>query len=163
MNKTKSITKYILCTICIVAVVLLPGCAEKKVEESSKYHEEITDAIDVLESAWMQKYMDSDIKDKYLEIKNTRFIKIAETDVEPFNNVDYIVEFIVFDNYFDSAPYYSSSGLFNTVVVYKDGRSEAVQTSLFTLYRSRTFDGDVSKFIKHWEDLGETYNMVVIE
>lgn len=96
----------------------------------------------------------------YFEIKNTRVIEIGDTDIELFKDIDYIVEFVLFTDYFGSAPYYSSIGISDTVVVYSDGTMEVPNMNLLTAYRSRYYSTDFSDIIKKVYDCKDKYNCV---
>ena len=117
-------------------------------------------ATNVLKNHWEDLYDDSIVKtDGYFEIKNTRVINIKENNTEEFENIDYIVEFVLYTDYFGSAPYYQNVGIDDTVVVHKDGTME-VQRNLINLYRSKYYSNDFSNFIKSIDDYGDKYNCI---
>jgi len=126
----------------------------------------VTRAVDALKQQWKEIYSDDMYIgcEGYLEIKNARIIYIndeieAGIAEEMFGNVDYIVEFIIYSDYFASAPYYMNIGLYDTVVFYDDGYTE-VTRSMLNIYRARTYEADLSNIIKSIEDLGDKYNAV---
>ncbi len=120
----------------------------------------VSKAVSVLENHWEDLYEDSKVEtDGHFEIKNTRVVNIKENNTEEFKNIDYIVEFILYTDYFGSAPYYQNASIDDTVVVHKDGTME-VQRNLINLYRSKYYSNDFSDFIKSIDDYGDKYNCI---
>jgi hypothetical protein len=120
----------------------------------------VSKAVSVLKNHWEDLYEDSKVEtDGHFEIKNTRVVNIKENNTEEFKNIDYIVEFILYTDYFGSAPYYQNVGIDDTVVVHKDGTME-VQRNLINLYRSKYYSNDFSDFIKSIDDYGDKYNCI---
>lgn len=131
-------------------------------------------AIDALKEFWKGSYLKHDFSDSgYLEIRNTRIIWIQD---EPdggneasesvnvvakdyFGNVECVVEFVLYSDYFGSAPYYNDLGLDDHVIFYADG-TLAVSRNPFEIYRSRTFSVDFRGIIREVEDLGAAHNAV---
>ena len=130
-------------------------------------NEIVTQAIESLKQEWGVVYSD-DIYlegEGFLEIKNTRilytFDNIDEgTAAELFGDVDYIVEFLLYTNLYESAPYYMNHGLYDTVTFYSDGSIEVPAMSLLHLYRNYTLTYDFSTIVESVEDLGSAYNAV---
>ncbi len=120
----------------------------------------VAKAVDTLKEHWKTEYKEAGADtDGYFEIKNTRVINIKENTTEEFKNVDYIVEFVLYTDYFGSAPYYQSAGTDDTVVVYTDGTAK-VQSNLINQYRTKYFSNDFSVFLGSIEDLGDKYNCI---
>lgn len=120
----------------------------------------ITEAISELKDHWKDVYEKSgDTADGYFEIKNTRVVTIKNNDLEMFSDVQYIIEFELYTDYFGSAPYYEDAGVYDNVVVYKDGTMEVV-SHLIVVYRSSTFEVDFSDFIQEIDDYNGYYNCV---
>ena len=150
---------------CIVFVFSLTSCKRiTKVMESKKI---INEAIEVLTEKWQDVYensaLDDDYKDKYVKIINTRIIYLeddAEDKHEVFEDVDYIVEFELMTNYFNSSPYYENIGMNDCVIFKKNGEVE-VGTNIIKKYRSVTFNFDLSDIIQSIEDLEGKYNQVL--
>ncbi|MBE6934092.1 MAG: hypothetical protein E7462_03480 [Ruminococcaceae bacterium] len=109
--------------ICIFVVLSLVGC-----QNNSEYDKIITKAIDLVLEAWTNEYKDSTLeRDGTVQIKNTRLLVFQENDdgdVRYFDDVSYIVEFVIFTDYFGSAPYYVNVEKHNSVIVYKNGTME---------------------------------------
>ena len=141
----------LLLVLCLI--FSLSACGTDKNDIVSK-------AVSVLENHWEDLYEDSRVEtDGHFEIKNTRVVNIKENNTEEFKNIDYIVEFILYTDYFGSAPYYQNVGIDDTVVVHKDGTME-VQRNLINLYRSKYYSNDFSDFIKSIDDYGDKYNCI---
>lgn len=134
--------------------------------DNTAYQPLVLPAIDVLKEHWKESYAkDGMSKSGYLEIKNTRIIWIQDglagsesTPVKQFfGNVDYIIEFVLYTDYFGSEPYYNNAWIDNCVVVYTDGTRRVVRDQ-FELYRSRSYNMDYSGIIERIVDLGSEYN-----
>lgn len=149
--------KALLIILCVVSVFCSTAC------EKDSRKELVDDAVRELKSEWTDIYnrkLGNIEYNGYFEIKNTRVIEIGDTDIELFKDIDYIVEFVLFTDYFGSAPYYSSIGISDTVVVYSDGAMEVPNTNLLTAYRSRYYTVDFSDIIKKVNDCKDKYNCV---
>ncbi len=112
-----------------------------------------------LKMHWKNQYKESNIGDGYFEIKNTRVVHIKENDIEMFENVKYIIEYEIYTDYYDSAPYYSNAGIHNNVVVYDDG-SMSVETRYIQRYCNAFYNYDVSGFVDKVVDYNDEYNCV---
>ncbi len=134
--------------------------------EDEKYNEMVSKAIKTLENKWKEIYNDPEDAmyektDGYFEIKNVRVVEIKENNVELFENVEYIVEFILFSDYFAYEPdYYFDAQMYNSVVVYEGGTMEVEQKNFFRVHVSKTYDADLSDIIQSITDLGDQYNCV---
>lgn len=135
-------------------------------QNSDVYKPLVVPAIELLKEQWKANYTKDNLsKNGYLEIKNTRIIWINDGLSESesnsvkqyFSNVDYIVDFILYTDYFGSEPYYSNTWLDNCVIVYTDGTKKVARDQL-DLYRSRSYNSDYSEIIKSIIDLGSEYN-----
>jgi len=138
----------------LVLVLSLTACG-------SKHDDIIEKAITELEKIWVDQYSEhhSSIKtDGYFEIKNTRVIEIKDNENEMFKDIDYVIEFVLFTDYYGSAPYYYNVGIYDTVVVYKNGKTEASSKTPFLQYVVQTYSTDYSDFIESVTDYGDKYN-----
>ncbi len=123
-------------------------------------NDRISTAVIKLKNHWEDVYNNSKVDtDGYFEIKNTRVINIKDNNTEEFKDIDYIVEFVLYTDYFGSAPYYQIAGIDDTVVVYKGGKME-IQSNLINRYRTRHYTSDFSEFIKSIDDYGNKYNCI---
>lgn len=149
--------KAALIILSFVLVLCLTAC------DNNASSKPVNDAIRELKAEWTDIY-NSQLNglecDGYFEIKNTRVVKIDKTDIEIFSDIDYIIEFVLYTDYFASAPYYSSDGGYDSVIVYKDGSMEISRSNLLRTYRSRYFNSDFSDIIKEVYDYGDKYNCV---
>ena len=137
-------------------------------KSSQKAYESIVDtAITALSNKWIEIYSEEGKDDGYLEILHTRFVDITPDmddsvfqEIDRATEIDYIVEFILYSDYFNAAPYYHNATIYDTVVVYNDGTS-LVAGNLFRTYSSLTYSYDYSGFITEIADLGSTYNQQI--
>ncbi len=155
--------KKVLSVIVALFIMLccLSGC--DSAPKAEKWQKEYVDtAIEKLTDLWQGEYSgQDDIESYYLEIKNTRIISILENDVKEFKDIEYIVEFIIFADMYDSAPYYMNSYMYNTVAFYKDGSSAVIPKNLFEIYGSKNYSYDFSEIIDEIYDLEHAYNQVI--
>ncbi len=161
----KYIKSFILLTL--ATCLMLTGCNGRGV--INKSDKRVLNAINVLEEHWDKVYeQDDNIEDKYLEIINTRIINIKSNinseevrgKEDLFNSIDYVVEFELLSNYFNTAPYFLNAYVDNWVVVYKDGTSE-VSRNLLNIYRSSTYSTDFSPIIESIEEFDSQYDQVL--
>ena len=68
------------------------------------------------------------------------------------------MEFILLSDYYESAPYYTNCGTYDSVVIYKDGRCEVMAINPIDMYRSSSYMTNFSDFIERIEDLGSLCN-----
>lgn len=136
---------------------------DTKVDTSTEIDELVTDATDVLIDKWKENYSTVEARDidlyPYLEIKDTRVISIKDNDVELFEDLEYVIEYSLYTNYFGTYPYVFNVSADYTVVVYKDGEMEVVSNP-FKDYSAQTFNWDYSDIIDEITDLNDTYNKV---
>lgn len=170
MEKLKKFGVFI---VSVALLILVSGCKD---EEKSEKHTDkrVINAIDVLSDNWQERYASSwedeekEVEDKYLEITNTTIINIKEEidtekypdAIKKFCDIDYIVEFELRSNYFESAPYYYNVGMANCVIVYKDGTTE-VGNNLLNVYRSMTYSSDFTPIIDSIEEFHGEYDRVI--
>ena len=142
--------------IVLVAMVLLGmvACGEEEKDVT------ITRAVDALKASWSEYYRDSAVEnDGYLQIANTRRIVFKENTVKDMKNIAYVVEFLLYTDYYGSAPYYvQTTGIMDTVIVYKDGTLE-VGSNPLKAYSSQYYSWDFSAFVESVENLGNQYNI----
>ena len=171
-SKEVFILKKIICCLILAAVLMsLAACSGTASDTDSKANETtventftpdplVEQAIDSVKKEWIKQYDKNSISDRYLEIKNTRVITIKDNESEYFKDIDKIVEFVLFSNYFDSAPYYFNATICATYILYKDGRGEVNERDYFNSVRQRTFNSDFSDVIEKIDDCGGNYNAV---
>ncbi len=128
--------KRILLVFSLIIIIILSGCARVNVGKGINVTEENTayanKAIDEVKTTWEKRYAEMQEQTNttgYLEIKNTRIIKINSVDesiegADFFKGIDCIVEFVLFSDYFGTAPYYPNISMMNSVAINKDGTCE---------------------------------------
>ena len=182
--------KRFLAFVLLLALLTLPALAENKEAKSApapageemggEYDEMVLPAIEALKGEWRRIYgemvdggMCGPDFTGYLEIKNTRVIRIrkvpygsrgsaGETNhaTETFGDIDYLVDFVIYSDYFGSTPYYEYVGLSDCVAVLRNGTIEVRQKNPLLLYRSRYYESDFSGIIEEIIDLNGAYNAV---
>ena len=121
-----------------------------RIEKKQEY---LDRALEELKFFWADFY-ETDLEEyPYLEVKNARLIEIKEGQTGAFENVEYVVEFMLLTNYQSSEPYYANAGVYDMVVFYTDGTVE-VTNNLFRIHSAATYDYDYTGIIESMEDLG---------
>lgn len=135
--------------------------------EQNKHDELIEKAVEALSAKWIEIYKEDSKTNGYLEIYHTRIFDITpdESDVlfqelDRGMEIDYIVEFSLYSDYFAAAPYYHDAATYDTVIVYEDGTT-SVAGNFFRMYSNLTYSYDYSSFLKKIEDLGTVYNQTI--
>ncbi|MBR2013005.1 MAG: hypothetical protein IJ995_02180 [Clostridia bacterium] len=147
--------KFLAIFLLFILSISLTACGNDAQENM------INDAVEELKSEWEDIYDDSRVEtDGYFEIKNTRVIEIKRNDIEEFEDVDYIIEFLLYTDYFGSSPYYSYSGTSDSVIVYDNGDMEVSSTNLLRWYSTKHYTFDYSDIIKTVNDYGDNFNCV---
>ena len=125
-------------------------------------------SIEMLKDHYKAEYeRNGESEEGYLEIINTQVVYIKDDivvderyakPVTLFDNVDAIVEFIVLDDLFGTAPYYMPSYGVTSVCRYQDGSLVVVKASLFNRYRSATYTNDFTPIIESISDRNAEFN-----
>ena len=160
--------KKCIAILALIVVVLSAAACDKQDKEQSgtnqeelKHHEMVTEATEQLKKYWEQEFLETKYNDYntdgYFEIKNTRVITMKDNDIELFQDVAYIIEYELFTDYMGSAPYYENIGIYNNVVVYKNGTMNVV-SNLIRQYRNQSYQLDYSGFIEAIDDYHGQYN-----
>ncbi len=145
--------------LCIFMILACTGCAGKPFKGEDK---RVAEAIALIQNRWNEVYEDRNIEDKYLEITNTKLINIKDNDDSFFSDIDYIVEFSLQTNIYDSAPYYCEVGIRDSfVVVYEDGHKETMGPNPFQQYIQRNGPTDFSDIIESVEDFHGEYDGII--
>ncbi len=171
MNRRKpSLQAGILLTIgCLMLCMLFPlGSVRAEETGTEMYDEEIREALSVLKDYWerdMEDVYKGEIE-PYVDIKNTRVITIKENPVhvgnenapvEELKEIDSIIEFLMYSNYFGDT-YPSNAGINDTVVVYRDGSMEVQKKSPLLMIKARYYERDYNGMIEEIIDLEDAYN-----
>lgn len=153
-----------LCLLAAITISLILLIPKIKYREEDKMVEE---ALQLVTDAWEEEYEEREEYldfDKKIIIKNTRIVKIKNNDSETFKDVDYVVEFSIFSDYFASAPYYMSYYGPRFVMFYKNGKAEIYSgtgTDPFGYEGSRTYDFSFKHIVDEVVDLDDRYNQTI--
>lgn len=153
--------KKMMCLLFAVLILCSGSLAEDRYDVEA--------AIETLKACWRDEvYAFAPEKNEgYLEIKNTRLVLIREELTEDdeiaqelFGNVECIVEFVLFSDLLDLAPYYQPADSWQCVLIRRDGTMETAVQHPFDQYSSRTYSFDFSNIIEDVLDLNQTHNGV---
>lgn len=159
---------FIMCSLC--------GCGSQKESVSSVADEKSSTVIEEWQDEAVKLALEEMIKstkdfknhsnknpkgEPYLEIKNTRLITIKPDATDKYNlinrvKVKYIVEFLSFSNYIQTAPYYFWS--YDSFVITEEGKCYAYD--IFSTYRQQHMFDEITQVIENIYDLGDAYNKV---
>ena len=155
---------------------LQSGIREELNSRHGEHHQMITLALNVLRNGWQQEYQKKGMPGTtyYLDIRGVRVIKLKdnldEKASEVFDNSAYIVEFLLYDDYWSASLGLSYSG-HNTGYLDLTAQNDSVLVSKFgfmTLssqtikrYMSRTYAGDFSEFVESVTDYHDQYNQII--
>ena len=161
MKKT-ALVLFVIMLIVVSCVVCLSFLFGSDFSSPRSKDRDILTAINHLSETW-QDFFTEHNRTGYLEIKNTRKITIKHSNTTSyFQDVDYIIEFLIYTNYLGTAPYYSYPHIYDTVVIYSNGSMEVLEYNPIVAYTSSTFSTDYSGFIYSIVDCGSLYNGVLI-
>ena len=151
MKKLLALAIIVLTVICFVACDGNPTA-------SGKHNEIVNGAIQELKDFWTLEYQRELLanSDGHFEIQGTRVVTVKDNDIEGYSDVAYVVEFILYSDYYSTAPYYICRGINNCVLVYKDGTMEVAGRSpiegYFVTY------GTLSDIVESVNDCKDMYN-----
>ncbi len=122
-------------------------------------------AVSALLSYWKEAYKINKAGNGYFEIVNTRVVKINDSGFEDnfsylLGDIEYIVEFVIYTDFYGSAPYYHSTTTNNTVIVFKDG-STSIETNPLYRYSTVAYNFDYSNIVTSIKNYGSAFNKVV--
>ena len=136
--------------------------------ETEAYSSVVEDAIGQLRETW-KEIADEDpeiMPSPYVEIKNTRIIRLAENAgtgvldddiVAELNTVDCIIEFMLYTNFYGN-DYTTNPGLYDSVVVFQDGSMQVTKTRLMNYLRTKFYLQDFSGVVEEIIDLGGSFD-----
>ena len=135
--------------------------------EQNKHNNLVEKGIDALAVKWAEIYAKDNSTNGYLEIYHTRIFDITPDESDAFFQeldrgleIDYIIEFSLYSDYFASSPYFHDAAVYDTVLVYKDGTT-TVASNFFQMYSNLTYNYDYSRFLTEIDDLGANYNQII--
>ena len=149
----------------VLACMLLMGAGAQAVGVGAQ---QVNEAIGLLKETWIGVFAGmSDQTTGTLEVKNVRVVRLTGSygedaiAAELFGEIDCILEFLLYVDLYNG--YSVCPGTKDTAVaVYKDGTMQVIPTSLFELYRGRTYSMDFSGIVDRILDFGSQYNQTFI-
>lgn len=155
----------------VVCILLVSFCAcnyqfdqETDKEMPSKWQTQMVEtAIEKITETWKTQYeKDKLTTDPVVLITNTRIIKIdSETAVKEFQNVEYMVEFLLYTDYFGSSPYYSNVNIYDSVVFYRDDSVEVPYQNILNVYGNKVYRYRYDGIVQRVYDLGGYYDQEI--
>ena len=134
------------------------GCGTE--DKTDEHDEMIKKAVEAVIDAWQEEYA----KDRYtgtdstVQIKNTRLLILKENTDPYYQEIAFVVDFVIFSDMYGTAPYYIDAGYLNNVVVYKDGTMEVTNNYVLQVAR-RTYNFDLSNILDEVKDYNDLYNV----
>ena len=167
----------LLIALLLISGALAEGTRAPHEADAGEYDGIVEPALEAALEAWRLAYSSSMYEGHagYLEIKNTRVLKIAEAPhdanpvsdkpdraAETFGGLKYIVEFTFASDYFLTEPYYTigTAPVATNALIHADGSVTLSGNSLLAMYSSRTYSYDYSGIIEQIIDLNGAYNAV---
>ena len=151
-----------------LAVVLLFGLCTSGCGGAGGEHDDmIEEAIEVLEEHWADTYDEMENSrdgERHFEIKNTRVITLKKNEYEELEDIEYIVDFALYIDYYGETEYYveaPSGGPWfgGAVAVYRDGDMEVVSNRLvLDAMSDLTAIKPPENPVKKIDDYGDAYN-----
>ena len=137
-------------------------------EEESEYADSVQKAMRKLKRAWKQEANEHPdfMSEPFVEIKNTRIVRIKDDPVNVQNenepvpemeDVDYIIEFMIYSNYLGDT-YPRNINRLDSVAVYKNGTMEVMDMNILNGMASKYFITDFSGIIDEIIDLEDAFN-----
>ena len=160
MKKMKLLFTFLL----VLISTTLFGCSDNKKTEKreTKYDNYIVLCIGEMKSVFEEhlKGFDGECGDKLI-IKNTRVVVIDEnTTVEEFKSVKYVVEFVVYCDYYGSnGKYYTNPYIYDTYTIYKNNNIKC--ENIIRKYANSTYDFSYSyiKEVVEFDSFNQTITL----
>ena len=149
--------------IMVLASVNLLACSPSN-NGNKEYNEIMNKSISVLKEGWEDIYTQRpiDARENKIKIVNSRIIELNDTHtIIEFEDIDKIIEFAVYSDYYGTqGKYYINVGMYDTILVYKDGTMGFEGHSPIRQYFSRYYDTSLP-FISRVVEFGSSYNQTI--
>ncbi len=148
--------KKLLIIITICALMLgATSCATLNFKDNDK----IKTAISCLEETWAENNDKMNGTISEARIIHTRIMWISENDNEHLSNIECIVEFEIYSDYYGcNNGYVQNVGVDDVVVFYTDGTYETESRSPFDTIIAYTFSLSATDLIEKTNDYGTRFN-----
>ncbi len=158
--------KFLIFFVSIIMVFVsinLFACSTSK-SGNKEYDEIMNNAISVLKEGWENVYTQRPIdnRENKIRIANSRIIEVKDThEINEFQNIKSIIEFVVYSDYYGTqGKYYINAGIYDTVLVYKDGTMNFESQSLIKQYINMYIDTSLP-FISSVVEFDSSYNQTI--
>jgi len=144
--------KLLAALLCLFLLAGFSGCGQTSVHDVT-----VKKAIDLVVAAWGEEYENHPVEtSKQIQIKNTRLVVFRENSQQQLQDILYVVEFVIFTDYYGTAPYCVQVNRHNNVLVYRDGTMEVTENFLQS-YFARTYKYP-TEYMEEIIDLEDAYN-----
>jgi hypothetical protein len=162
----KQMQKLLCLFLVVVMVCLMAACTKQEAVSNGDTRLDIADranverAVQLLREQWETIAAEDAGNDGYLEIKNTR---IVHTDTDAMGkalglgDIQCIVEFVIFTDFYGAAPYYYETQHMNNVVFCSDGTA-TVLTNAVQTYFTKTYDASLKNCAMEVLDCKTAFN-----
>ena len=169
-NKKLIILGIIAVLLIALIVVIINGTNKKSGGEIGKV---VDGSIESLKETWELVYNDIDelvenktfdtfaAEDRKLEIRGVRVIEVNSEANEAYTDIQYVVEFTLYSNRYRTAPYYVPEDIYDTVIVYKDGRREVRLRNIFKSMADDFRNETVTNLVSKVHDFKDEYNQIL--
>lgn len=157
--------------IIAIVVAIVSGTGKKNTDKD--INAAVENSITALKETWTVVYNDIDDlvvsktfdtgapEDRKLEIRGVRVIDVNPEGNENYKDVEYVVEFTLYSNRYRTAPYYIPEDIYNSVLVYSDGRCEVKLRNVFKTMADDFRNDTVVKLVEKVYDFDSEYDQVL--
>ncbi|MBE5731747.1 MAG: hypothetical protein E7353_01820 [Clostridiales bacterium] len=156
--------------VLLVLMLLVCGCSTSE-NNKSEYDDIVNPAVEAIKEKWEDHYLNEYHGDttpsNKLIIKNTRIVKIKEdlddnqTLKELFENVKYVVEFVIYSDYYGTdSKYLTYESKYCSVVIYNDNTTVVEIRNPIESYCIRVYDFSFP-MVDEVIDLNSDYNQTI--
>ena len=167
LNK-KTFIIFAVAAVIIVVAAILATSLKKPSDGGAK--EAVENSIIALEETWGKVYDEigelfdngtfraPGSENRIVEIKGVRAVKLAPNENEFYKNVSYVVEFELYSNRYRVEPYFVAEEIYNTVLVYADGRCEVMLTNPITSSIEQSDPHEIHAIIENIEEFDSEFD-----
>lgn len=162
-----------IAAVVIIAIIVIVISTTGKSGPNKNMDSVVENSINALKETWTVVYNDIDdlvvsktfdtsaSEDRKLEIRGVRVVDINSEMHENYKDVDYVVEFTLYSNRYRTAPYYIPEDIYNSVLVYADGRCEVKLRNVFKTMADDFRNDTVIKLVDKVYDFNDEYDTVI--
>jgi hypothetical protein len=167
-RKTKGSASIRLIAMAVVMSTLLFLVLSGSAGSSLVEDKNVDLAISALTLKWKELFQQKKAGNGYLEIAYTRVLEIdpsanafISSKLYRGDQIEYIVEFVLFSDSLRSAPYYHNENTYHNVIIYRDRTTRVEQRGILRMYTAATYKVDYSDFVKNIINYGTAFNRTI--